>query len=221
MELQKAVGPDGKIVGVDFSENMISKAASNGCQNVFVGDAQALMFPDDMVQQGIHIGYDAVFSNAALHWCKRDPRGVIYSVRRVLKNDGAGRFVAEMGGYMNCIGVRSALHLVLKARGYKPEELDPWYFPSIEEYRTLLEEEGFEIKHISLNPRITNLPGDLKDWLRTFCRTTWLGAMSDEEAEDIISEVEQISSVDSKDSSGRWAIMYVRLRFEAVLPGVV
>lgn len=47
--------------------------------------------------------FDAVFANAALHWCKRDPVGVIKSVAGVLKP--GGRFVGEMGGYMNCVGM--------------------------------------------------------------------------------------------------------------------
>ena len=47
-------------------------------------------------------GYDAVFSNAALHWCKKNPKGVIEGAKRLLKP--GGRFVIEMGGQMNCIG---------------------------------------------------------------------------------------------------------------------
>jgi SAM-dependent methyltransferase len=65
----------------------------------FLADAQNLEIPKDMEIQG---GFDAVFSNAALHWCKRDPLGVLTSVRKVLKP--GGRFIVEMGGFMNCIG---------------------------------------------------------------------------------------------------------------------
>lgn len=46
--------------------------------------------------------FDAVFTNAALHWCKKDPSGVLESAKRVLKK--GGRFVGEMGGFMNCVG---------------------------------------------------------------------------------------------------------------------
>ena len=96
--------------------------------------------------------FDAVFTNAALHWCKRDPAGVLESAKRVLKP--GGRIVGEMGGFMNCIGavsmflactklhvltrrrqgIRSALHRVLRERGHDPESVDPWYFPSMEDY---------------------------------------------------------------------------------------
>lgn len=46
--------------------------------------------------------FDAVFSDAALHWCKQNPRGVLDGAKRLLKV--GGRFVCEMGGFMNCIG---------------------------------------------------------------------------------------------------------------------
>jgi SAM-dependent methyltransferase len=93
--------------------------------------------------------FDAAFSNATLHWCKRDPAGVLESVKKILKP--GGRLVVEMGGAMNCIGttnipdlqfsiervtpgVRSALHRVIKSRGHDPIPLDPWFFPSVEDY---------------------------------------------------------------------------------------
>lgn len=76
--------------------------------------------------------FDAIFSNATLHWCKRDPLGVLVSARRYLKL--RGRIAVEMGGFMNVIGIRSTLHQVVRSRGKDPEELDPWYFPSMEDY---------------------------------------------------------------------------------------
>ena len=90
--------------------------------------------PDEVEGIALKTGgkFDAVFTNAALHWCKRDPSGVLEGAKRVLKP--GGRIVGEMGGFMNCIGVRSAVHRVLRDRGYDPEDLDPWYFPSMEDY---------------------------------------------------------------------------------------
>jgi ubiquinone/menaquinone biosynthesis C-methylase UbiE len=100
--LQDVVGQkDGLVVGVDFSESMIEKAKANGVKYAFVADAQLLELPEDDPE--VLERFDAVFSNATLHWCKRDPLGVLASVRKVLKP--GGRFVAEMGGFMNCIGM--------------------------------------------------------------------------------------------------------------------
>lgn len=81
----------------------------------------------------------------------------------------------------------------------------------------LLESSGFEVKHISLHPRMTTLPGRLYDWLVTFCRNSVLEGMSDKEAEEIMQEVEKICEVDSKDFKGNWTVMYVRLRFVAMV----
>lgn len=69
--------------------------------DAFVSDAQTLQLPEE-IKKKIGNGFDAVFSNATLHWCKRDPIGVLKGVKKVLKP--GGRFVAEMGGFMNCIG---------------------------------------------------------------------------------------------------------------------
>lgn len=81
--------------------------------------------------------YDAVFTNAALHWV-RAPRAVVDGARRVLRP--GGRFVGEFGGHGNMAAVRVAMHSALWRRGVDPSTVDPWYFPTAEEYRTLLEE---------------------------------------------------------------------------------
>ena len=97
-----------------------------------MSDIQDLTFPTEW-EDSLRGGFDAVFSNATLHWCKRDPAGVLQSAKSVLKP--GGRFAAELGGFMNVVGVRSALHQVLRRRGYDPIELDPWYFPTADEYK--------------------------------------------------------------------------------------
>ncbi|KAF5382690.1 hypothetical protein D9615_002818 [Tricholomella constricta] len=134
LELQKIVSSasGGVVVGVDFSESMIAQAKRNGVQHAFVSDIQALKLPKNEIFSQADQKFDTVFSNAALHWCKRDPSGVLESAKRVLKP--GGRIVAEMGGFMNCIGVRGALYRALRSRGYDPVSRDPWYFPSMEDY---------------------------------------------------------------------------------------
>ncbi|CCM06916.1 uncharacterized protein FIBRA_09228 [Fibroporia radiculosa] len=214
-EIAALVGDTGRVVGTDNSQSMIEQCRANGLAHVFVSDAQDLRFPPGWTA-GLCGGYDAVFSNAALHWCKRAPAGVLAGARRVLKP--GGRLVVEMGGFMNVVGVRAALHRVLSARGYSPAERDPWYFPSTEDYAALLEAAGFEVQHISLNPRVTPLPGPLTDWLRLFARPYFMEGLSDEEAEAVMAEVQEMCRVDCCDSQGKWCIMYTRLRVAAVLP---
>ncbi|PPQ99187.1 hypothetical protein CVT26_014109 [Gymnopilus dilepis] len=202
----------GIVVGTDLSSSMLEKAKANGVKHAFIADAQDFELPKDRPEYPEQ--FDAVFSNAALHWCKRDPLGVLTSVRKVLKP--GGRIAAEMGGFMNCVGVRAALHDVVRSKGRDPEEYDPWYFPSMEDYVKLLVTAGFEPTHISLTPRLTPLPTDMYDWLNTFARNTFLRDFSDEEASEIMREVQDRCRIDSRDASGKWALMYVRLRFSAI-----
>jgi len=81
----------------------------------------------------------------------------------------------------------------------------------------LLESHSFRVEHISLNPRITPLPGRLYDWLVTFVRTPIFGSFDDQQAHELMEEVESICEIDQKDGRGNWALMYVRLRFRAIL----
>ncbi|KAJ3568372.1 hypothetical protein NP233_g5758 [Leucocoprinus birnbaumii] len=200
IEISKVVEKEagGVAVGVDFSASMIEKARSNGLKHAFVSDIQDLEIPDHL--QEAHEPFDAVFSNAALHWCKRDPEGVLRAARRILRP--GGRFVAEMGGFMNCIGVRTAIHRVMKGRGYDPVARDPWYFPSMEDYVKLLVSSGFEPVHMSLTPRITPLASGLYDWLNLFVRHSFLGDIPDAEAKEILEEVADQCKVDCRDESG-------------------
>lgn len=85
--------------GLSFLQ--ISQCKKNGLEHAFVGDAQDFEVPTDFPDH-LRGGFDAVFSNAALHWCKRKPEGVLTCARRILKP--GGRFVIEMGGLMNCVG---------------------------------------------------------------------------------------------------------------------
>ncbi|KAJ4500069.1 S-adenosyl-L-methionine-dependent methyltransferase [Lentinula lateritia] len=207
----------GYIAAVDFSESMVEKAKTQGLPEAFVCDIQDLAFPPSSVYSGPREEFDAVFTNATLHWCKRNPSGVIRSAKRILKKKG--RFVGEMGGFLNCIGIRTALKTVLQSKGYDGLERDPWFFPSPEEYSTLLKAEGFDVTHISLTPRLTPLEAGLYGWLNTFARGSWLNDLTEQEADEIIKEVEEMCRIDCQDGNGNWAMVYVRLRFVAVLDG--
>ena len=138
---------------------------------------------------------------------------------------------------MNCVGVRSHVHQVLREKGKDPVALDPWYFPTAEEYQEvscfikglyvypdlraddngcqLLESEGFTVEHISLTPRITPLASGLHGWLQTFVGPSFLAGMESEEAEEMMGEVARRVEVECGDMRGGWAVMYVRLRFVA------
>ncbi|GAA5989873.1 hypothetical protein JCM5350_006596 [Sporobolomyces pararoseus] len=219
--LLPAVLPNGSIIGLDSSSDLLSTAKSSSA--TLSDDKQAQitwieMDGHDLIKATEEIGnesVDAVFSNAALHWMKKDPKRVIEGVHRVLKS--GGRFAGEMGGFLNMIGVRQALHAVLKQKGYDPASVDPWFFPSPGHYRQLLKEVGFQVESCDLVPRPTPLPTGLKGWLETFAFDFLSVCKSSEEREEVIEEVCNLCEMDMKDPvNGEWMVMYVRLRFKAV-----
>ncbi|KAK0201610.1 S-adenosyl-L-methionine-dependent methyltransferase [Desarmillaria ectypa] len=197
---------------VDMSSASISvRARARGLEHAYVADIQEL--PDLPIS--VDAKFDMVFTNAVLHWCKRDPRGVLQSAKKVLKP--GGRIAGEMGGFMNCIeGIRGALHKALQTRGYNAGARDPWYFPSVEDYTEILRAESFEPIEVTLTPRATALPAGVFGWLAVFARPMILKDFSDEEATEIMKEVEEVCRIDCQDSQGRWQMIYMRLRFSAV-----
>jgi trans-aconitate methyltransferase len=190
------------VLGVDSSEDMIAAARGLGL-DARVIDAQVLEF---------HEEFDAVFSNAALHWMKR-PAAVIDGVWKALK--AGGRFVAEMGGAGNIATITAALEAVLLERGLQPES--PWFFPSANDYGALLESRGFKVNAISLFNRPTPLPGAMADWLETFAHA-FIGLVPPAERAAYVSEVEERLVPRLRDTHGRWTADYVRLRFVAYKP---
>ena len=192
------------VVGIDNSPEQISAARARGLE-VYVMDAQALTFKNE---------FDAVFSNAALHWLKRVD-DVIAGVWRALK--AGGRFVAEFGGDGNIAQIRYTLHEALQRRGINPESVDPWYFPTPAEYTRRLEAQGFQVTWMRLIPRPTPLPGDISDWLDTFAES-FIFALPAEERAQIVAEVRETRRPKLCDAQGQWTADYVRLRFVAIKP---
>src|SRR4030095_8644667 len=120
---------------------------------VFVMDGQRL---------GLKRRFDAVFTNAALHWMKQ-AENVVAGVAGSLKP--GGRFVAGFGGKGHVATLRQALHGALRKRGIDPWSVDPWYYPEPQAYAELLGRYGFAVEYMELIPRPTQLPGDILGWL--------------------------------------------------------
>ncbi|CAE6447665.1 unnamed protein product [Rhizoctonia solani] len=214
VQLQEFVGEKGVVVGVDLSGNMLEKAKDNGLRELFLCDIQNLVFPNNYKHL---VGtFDAVFSNATLHWCKKDPGAAVRAAKMALKP--GGRFVGEFCGHLCAIGIRLVIYQVLKARGLDPSALDPWYLPPIEQYKMVLEAEGFKVEHISLNPRIIEFPGSLPGFLHALFRGTFFGKLTDEEADKVINEICTLCEPDMKLETGAWSGVYVTLRFSAIAP---
>lgn len=192
------------VSAVDASAEQVSAARARGL-DAQVADGTQLAFAEE---------FDAVFSNAALHWM-RDPDAVIDGVWRALKP--GGRFVAECGGAGNVATVLDALHAVVARYGVDGRAVSPWYFPSVDDYRARLERRGFAVQSIVLIPRPTPLPGRLADWLDTFAES-FLAAVPSPQRGAVKDEVEAALRPSLCDAQGVWTADYVRLRFAAVKP---
>ena len=209
------------MVGQDASSDMIEKATALYQAAARSSDLASIEF---VVQDGHdapsqHAQFDKVFSNAALHWMKRSPSQVLSNIYASLRP--GGRFAAELGGFMNCIGVRSHLHLALRKRNLDPTPLDPWFFASPTQYTSLLQEAGFAVQSCELVPRLTPLPKEtgLQGWLKTFAGPFLNPIEFEEERQQVVDEVVEALRPDAYDvECGIWSVMYVRLRVLAHKP---
>ena len=191
-----------RVTGVDASAEQVAAARERGL-DARIADARALPFADE---------FDAVFSNATLHWI-READAVLEGVRRALRP--GGRFVGEMGGRGNIAAIVGALSGALRRRGVDPAAVNPWYFPSPEDYRGKLEDAGFSVRSLALIPRPTALPGDLSGWLETFAGD-FRSALPAGERAGFAAEVRDELAPLLRDERGVWIADYVRLRFLAV-----
>lgn len=190
-----------QVVAVDSSAPQIEAARALGL-NAHVMDAETMAFREE---------FDAVFSNAVLHWIRRaDP--MLAAVYRALRP--RGRFVAECGGHGCVDKVRTALVQALNRRGIDGEARVPWYFPTPGDYATRLERAGFRVDSIALIPRPTPLPGDVIDWLETFAQS-FLQGLAGNERTEYLREVRTVLEPQLRDHTGTWIADYVRLRFAA------
>jgi trans-aconitate methyltransferase len=190
------------VVGLDNSADMLRDAGKNYPDLTFVlGNASAFDFAEP---------FDAVFSNAALHWVK-DADGAAASIARALRP--GGRFVAEFGGKRNIASVQAALRAIL---GPSADLQSPWYYPSIGEYSAVLERHGLEVRSANLFDRPTALEGadGMDHWLRMFT-PAYLRQFPADRADEVVRQlVEHLAPALYRD--GVWTVDYRRLRVVAV-----
>lgn len=191
------------VVGLDSSATMLAQARAAYPGIAFV-EADAASFTVDEP-------FDAVFSNAALHWV-RDAAGAVRSIKGALKPDG--RFVAEFGGHGNIPRIAQAVReSVLELHGREVSHV--WYFPSIAEYGSLLESNGLLLEAAWLFDRVTPLDGEdgMADWIRMFGGGTMPGFTEAERGPIIARAVTKLEPQLRID--GRWYADYKRLRVVA------
>lgn len=199
---RKLVEAGSKVVGIDASENFVQTARNSGL-DVHVMDAQALIFDRE---------FDAVFTNAALHWMLQ-PQKVIDGVGRALKP--GGRFVGEFGGFGNVAAILTAIQAVGQELGGDTKLAGPWFFPTVSQYSRLLEAGGFEVMDISHFYRQTELPTGMRAWLKVMANPFF--EQFGDRSEFALDKVEQALKPSLCDHEGNWFADYVRLRFSARL----
>ncbi|HUW64493.1 MAG TPA: methyltransferase domain-containing protein [Spirochaetia bacterium] len=205
-DLTREIAATGAVcTGMDSSPAMIARACGKYPDIAFtVGDAADFRTPQQ---------YDAVFSNAALHWVT-DASGAARSIQLALRP--GGRLVAELGARGNVAALAAAIEAVLAQYGITAAERNPWYFPSPGEYTTLLETQGFEVLMAAQFVRPTPLKGGdngLVGWLDLFAAAFFTGLPPGEKADAYQSIAEQLRPRLFR--QGTWVADYRRLRIIA------
>jgi SAM-dependent methyltransferase len=147
--------------------------------------------------------FDAVFSNATLHWVLEKEQAA-RAIFRALKP--GGRFAGEMGGEGNIARLQQAVDEEMIIRGYVPPiEANNWYAPP-EEFAAVYEAAGFAEIDARLIERPTPIPHGIASWVLTF-RKGWLdrAGVPEEERPHLAAAV--------ADRFGSNVADYVRLRF--------
>lgn len=193
------------VVGIDQSQSMIQQAKEKYSDIEFsVGDVRNLDYKDK---------FDAVFSNAVLHWVQ-PPEDAIKSIYASLKP--GGRFVTEFGGQGNVQSVIEAVHAAFQKMNLDdPSEMLPWYFPSLSEYVSLLANQGFDVQYAEIYDRPTTLQGQdgMRNWLKMFC-SSLLEHLPESVREEVLAKMEAILRK-SQYQEGQWVLDYRRLRVVA------
>jgi len=191
-----------EVVGIDMSADFLAAARARGLDARRI-NGEELEFDAE---------FDAVFSNAAMHWMLDQDR-VIAGVAAALKP--GGRFVGEFGGHGNVAAIVTALTSVARRYGLDEHLAHPWVFPTPGEHEARLRAGGFTVRRIALIPRPTPLKTGMRAWLEIF-RKPMFEQLPPSKRGAVLDEVCDLLRPGLCDDAGNWTADYVRLRFEAV-----
>ena len=190
------------VVGIERAPNMVEAARAVGV------DVRAM----DLLALDERAAYDAIFSNAVLHWIE-DWSALLRRFHQALRPKG--RLVVECGGFGNIAAIRTAIRSVALQQGVETRATGERYFTT-EEASVLLQEAGFEVERIELMPRPTLLEKGMAGWLRVFREPFLLQFMEGPHRDEVIEEVLGLLQPVLQTPRGVWYADYVRLRFVAV-----
>ena len=187
-----------QVVGIDTSPSMIQSAQIRKL-DARLGDVLTMTFDAE---------FDAVFSNAVLHWV-REPETAARAMRKALKP--SGRFAAEFGGHGNVAAVATALRAAAKLHGGDAGLAAPWFYPTPDEYSATLTTAGFKVERVGLFPRPTPLPTGVEGWLETM-RKPFFDQFPGTKRAEVLADVIELLRPSLCDTQGKWTADYVRLR---------
>jgi 2-isopropylmalate synthase len=190
-----------KVIAIDLSPSMISKTQDKGIES-YVMNVNDMPFENQ---------FDAVFSNAVLHWVT-EPQKAIKKISTTLKTNG--RFIAEFGGDGNIRYLTDAMKNVFQDHPEYGEYHNPWYFPSDIEYKKILEENGFKVEYIEIIPRPTKID-DIGNWIDIFANGI-ISKLSVKQQNDFKCEIRKILEPKIYNQKDGWVADYVRLRLKAI-----
>lgn len=194
------------VTGLDSSTEMVEAARKKYPQLRFdIASADDFSYTEP---------FDAVFSNATLHWVLRYKEAV-QCIYEALKP--GGRLVAEFGGKGNVSSIVDALKTALVQNGYAATAAkEVWYFPSLSEYAWLLEQKGFRVVFAAHFDRPTLLKDDegIRNWLRMF-GWSYLQELDEESLKSVLTDAETMVRPGNL-REGKWYADYVRLRIVAI-----
>ena len=204
-QLTKEIAQSGaRVAGIDNSAAMIAQAKKNYPELEFrQGDVRDLPFRNE---------FDAVFSNAVLHWVK-DAEPAAAAISGALKT--GGRFIAEFGGHGNTREFLKAIWSAMDELGC--ERVHPWYYPSVGQYATVLEHHKFEVRFANLFDRPIDLEGGeggLARWIEMF-GGPFVNAAGEARKQELIRLTEAHART-ALYRNGGWRMDYRRLRVVAV-----
>ena len=195
-----------RVIGIDKSASMIQRA-----QAVYPDLDLRVMSAADF---DFDAPFDAVFSNAVLHWVL-EKEAAIDCIAKALRP--GGRLVLEMGGKGNNEGILVPTRKLLSRHGYyRNAASQPWYFPSLAEYTTLLEHRGFRIRfaaHFDRPTQLQDTDNGIKDWLRMFGEAIFKD-IPESKIESLLEEIQEtLKPTHYKNHT--WFADYKRLRIVA------
>ena len=200
----KIAASGAEVTGMDRSAEMV-RQAREAYPEIRFEVADATNIP-------LEGGFDAVFSNATLHWIK-EPEKVVAEISRLLKPDG--RLVAEFGGHGNVGLLLEAMERAWSRLKLTGAMASPWYFPSLAEYARVLEKHGMAVTYGLLFERPTPLEegeDGLRNWLTMFCGEI-LEGLTEKQRDEFIGET--VREARAKLFQGnQWVLDYCRLNWQ-------